>query len=97
MLDCRVMTIVRNGGDYLEECLSIVAPHVKAVQVIVDSRSNDNTIEVLEHLAGKFKNLSFSVFPVGRPEEDLVKMRNQFFPFDDPGALSSTPMNTTMT
>ena len=77
------MTLVRNGEDYLEPCISVVAPHVKAVQIILDSRSDDSTLDVVKRLAEKFSNVEWTVFPVTDPLKHLVEIRNQFLPFEE--------------
>ena len=77
------MTIVRDGDDYLYPCIAAVAPYVKKVQIILDSRSSDNTQEVLETLKHNFDNVEYSIYPVTDPARDLVEMRNKFFPFEE--------------
>ena len=77
MLDACVMTLVRNGDDYIEPVLRVLLPHVPTVRVSVDRRSNDNTWNILERLSKEFHQLQVSSFTVKDPLTDLVAARNK--------------------
>lgn len=77
MLDIVSTTIVRDGDDVIELCLSSVLPYVKRAIVSVDSRSKDDTRMVLHRMQAKYANLEVNTFEVKEPFEDIVKMRNE--------------------
>src|SRR3990167_5630212 len=83
MLDCCVMMMVRNGEDYIEPCLRILAPHVKRVRVAVDSRSKDKTGMIVLSLTAEFPHIEVSSFTIGNPSVDLVAMRNYQLDFKE--------------
>lgn len=83
-LNACVLTIVRDGDDYLEAVMDAVAPHVSSVRITIDSRSQDNTREVAKKLAGKYPNLTYKEYTVTQPLADLVNMRNDQMDFTEP-------------
>lgn len=83
MLDACVQTIVRNGDDYLEPCISVVAPHVKRVRITIDNRTSDETVAVANRLRKKFKNVEVRHYHVTNPFEDIVAMRNSQLGFPE--------------
>lgn len=85
MLDACVLTMVRDGEDYIGPCLRVVAPHVKKIRVAVDARSKDKTKTILAKLQKEFPGkIEFSERFVGRPIVDLVKVRNWLLDFKEP-------------
>jgi len=81
VLDVCINTIVRNGEDVIEFCLSPVLPYVKRAIVTVDSRSNDRTREILANMQCKYHNLEVRGFEIrNAPRKhviaDLKDMRN---------------------
>ena len=87
MIDARVMTIVRDGDDYIYPCMKVVAPHVSTVSILIDSRSGDQTKEVVRELAREFQNIEWAVYPVENPAQDLVRMRNHQLDFTEEWGL----------
>ena len=83
MLDTCVMMIVRNGEDYIEQCLRVIAPHVKRIKVAIDSRSKDGTGMIVLRLIAKFPNIEVSTFTIDDPSTDLVAMRNDQLNFKE--------------
>ena len=77
------MMVVRNGEDYVGQCLSVIAPHVKRMKVAIDGRSNDKTGEIVFGLASQFGNIEISSFVVSNPMTDLVEMRNSQLVFHE--------------
>ena len=82
LLDACVLTIVRDGDDYLEACMRAVIPYVKRVRITVDSRSTDRSWSIANRLREEFSNVEPSIFAVTNPIRDLVEMRNSqmYFP-----------------
>lgn len=83
MLNACVLTIVRDGDDYLEPVIDAVAPYVKSVRITIDSRSQDNTRQVVEALAKKHPNIKHKEFRITSPLADLVNMRNDQMGFEE--------------
>ena len=83
MIDACVMTMVRDGDDYLYPCIAAVAPHVKRVKIAVDGRSKDNTRMIAIQLAADFPNVSVWQAPVRDPLIDLVAIRNSMLSFTE--------------
>lgn len=83
MLDICTMTIVRDGEDYIGQCLAVVAPHVKRMKVAIDGRSKDRTGMIVLELASVFPHIEVSTFSVQKPSEDLVAMRNSQLGFPE--------------
>ena len=81
MLDACVLTIVRNGEDYLESCLLQIIDYVSTIRITVDKRSNDRTKGIVDRLAARYPNIVVSHFDVQDPLVDLVAMRNSQFGF----------------
>jgi len=84
MVDACVLTVVRDGDDYLEAVIDAVAPHVSSVRITVDSRSADNTREVVARLCKRHKNITSKEFEIRNPLADLVNMRNDQMGFSEP-------------
>lgn len=68
--------IVRNGEDVIRFCLLSVLLYVERVIVTVDSRSNDNTRNILQEMQKEFFNLEVDEYQIRDPVIDLVAMRN---------------------
>jgi len=84
MLDCAVMTIVRNGEDYLEPCILQVVDHVSTVKITIDSRSTDNTRDIAARLEKQFPDkIEARDFHVVDPLVSLVAMRNSQLDFTE--------------
>src|SRR3990172_13001057 len=77
------MMIVRNGEDYIEQCLRVIAPHVKRIKVAIDSRSKDKTGMIVLSLTAEFPHIEVSTFTIGNPKVDLVAMRNYQLSFNE--------------
>ena len=70
-----VNTLVRDGDDFLEICITTILPYVNRVIITIDSRSKDRTLEIVEKLA-KNPKVEFSVVDITNPHLDLVRARN---------------------
>lgn len=77
------MMIVRNGEDYIGQCLRVIAPHVKRIKVAIDSRSKDRTGMIVLSLTEEFPHIEVSTFVIGNPGVDLVAMRNHQLSFNE--------------
>lgn len=84
MLDACVLTIVRDGDDYLDEVIKTLAPHVSSMRIWIDSRSQDQTRAIVQERASKHGNIIFKEYPVTHPLADLVDMRNDQMGFTEP-------------
>ena len=76
MLNACVNTIVRNGDEFLELCITTILPYIKCVIITVDSRSNDRTLEIVKNLSINPK-VKFSIVDIVNPKIDLVDARNK--------------------
>ena len=84
MLDACVQTIVRNGEDYLEPCILQVVDHVSTVKITIDSRSTDNTRDIVRRLEKQFPDkIEVREFRVIDPLVSLVAMRNSQLDFKE--------------
>lgn len=83
MLNACVLTIVRDGDEYLGPVIDAVAPFVKSVRITVDSRTKDKTREIVEALANKHSNIKHKNYLVTNPLADLVDMRNDQMNFEE--------------
>lgn len=77
MLNICSTTIVRDGDDVIELCLSSVLPYVTRAIVTVDDRSKDDTLKILHRMQARFSNLEVDTFHVTDPLTDLVEIRNR--------------------
>lgn len=69
------MTIVRDGEEYIEQCLRQIAPYVSRMKVAIDSRSKDRTREIVRSLSKDFP-IEMTELTISDPTKDLVTMRN---------------------
>ena len=83
MLDACVMTLVRNGEDYLEPCILQIVDKVSSVRITIDSRSDDNTRNIAYKLAEQYPSIKVLEFRVTDPLTDLVAMRNSQLSFTE--------------
>jgi glycosyltransferase involved in cell wall biosynthesis len=76
MINICVNMMVRNGEDCVKQSLLSVLPFVKKVVVAIDSRSTDNTRQIINDLKLEWNNLEVYDFEIIEPYIDLVKCRN---------------------
>lgn len=81
MFDACVMTLVRNGADYLEPCVLQVVDKVSSVKITIDSRSDDGTRNIAHRLAARYPQISVREHVVVEPLIDLVEARNSQLDF----------------
>src|SRR6185503_20600367 len=76
-------TIVRNGADVIRQCLKAALPYVDRALVLVDSRSNDGTKNIVFELERQHSNLFVEQVEIKTPQVDLVEARNAMLKASD--------------